>query len=105
MIDQFFNNPIIDVVERLAVMGVVFVPVMIAVLQGIKELVGLEGICMKVTAIAINLVFALAFTAVYFYPQAAVFVGVGIFLLIMVVAPLGGYDLLKRFAGEGHETD
>jgi len=104
MVDQFFSNPIVEVVERLAVMAVVFVPVMIAVVQGIKELTGLEGIHMKITAIAINLVFGLAFTAVFFYPQAAVYVGVGMFLLILVVAPLGGYDLLKRFAGGEHEV-
>jgi len=104
MIDQIFSNPIMDVLERLALMAVVFVPVMIAVVQGIKDLIGLEGMRMKITAIAINLVFGLAFTAVFFYPQAAIYVGVGMFLLIMTVAPLGGYDLLKRFAGGGHEA-
>jgi len=103
MVNQVFNNPIIEVVERLSLMAVVFVPLMIVLVQGIKELTGLEGARMKITAIGVNLVFGLGFSTVFFYPQAAVYVGVVLFLLILAVAPLGGYDLMKRFAGENHE--
>lgn len=103
MVAQMLNNPVMDVVEKLALMAVVFVPLMIVVVQGVKELTGLEGTAMKITAIGINLLFGLGFSAVFFYPQAAVVVGVVIFLLILAVAPIGGYDLLKRFTGGEYE--
>ena len=104
MLDEVINNPIVAVVERLVVMAVVFVPLMIAVVQGLKKLTGLEGVRAQLAAMAVNLCFGLAFVAVYLYPGAAATVGVGMFLLVMVVAPLGGYDLLKRFVGGEHEN-
>ena len=97
MFNEVISNPIVEVVERLAVLAAVFVPLMIAVVQGVKKLTGMEGTTAQVTAIAINLVFGLTFAAVFFYPEAAVYVGVVMFLLILAVAPLGGYDLLKSF--------
>jgi hypothetical protein len=101
MLNEIVNNPIVEVVERMALMAAVFVPLMIAVVQGVKKLAGLEGTAAQVTAIAINLVFGLSFAAVFFYPEAAVYVGVVMFLLMLAVAPLGGYDLLKIFTREG----
>ena len=103
MLVVVFNNPIVAVVERLAVMAVFFVPLMIAVVQGLKELTGLDGRAARLAAMAVNLCFGLAFVAVYLYPEAAGAVGVVMFLLVIVVAPLGGYNFLKRFAGDGHE--
>jgi len=97
MLSEAIQNPIVAVVERLALMAVVFVPLVIAVVQGVKKLTGLSGVKAQGVAIAINLVFGLSFVAVFFYPAAAVYVGVGMFLLVMAVAPLGGYDLLKKF--------
>jgi hypothetical protein len=99
MLGEVINNPIITVVEHLSILALVFVPLMVAVVQGLKQLTGLEGNTARLAAMAVNLCFGMAFVAVYLYPQAAGAVGVGIFLLVLVVAPLGGYDLLKRFAG------
>jgi hypothetical protein len=103
MLGEVINNPIVMIVEHLAMLAVVFVPLMVAVVQGLKELTGLEGRGARLVAIVVNLCFGLAFVTVYLYPKAAGAVGVGIFLLVLVVAPLGGYDLLKRFAG-GHKS-
>lgn len=104
MLSEVINNPIVTVVERLAMLALVFIPLMVAVVQGLKELTGLEGRTARLAAMVVNLCFGLAFVAVYLFPKAAGAVGVGIFLLVLVVAPLGGYDLLKRFAG-GHQSN
>jgi hypothetical protein len=103
MVNEVINNPITEVVEQLALMAVIFIPLMIAMVQGIKQLTGLEGVRAQVMAIAVNLSFGLAFTFVFFYPMAAVYVGVVMFLLILAVAPLGGYDLLKIFMRDQDE--
>jgi hypothetical protein len=103
MVNEMINNPITEVVEQLALMAAIFIPLMIAVVQGIKKLTGIEGVKAQVTAIAVNLSFGLGFTLVFFYPEAAVYVGVVMFLLILGVAPLGGYDLLKYFVRDPDE--
>jgi len=105
MLTELTHNPILAVVERLAFTAIVFVPLMIAVVQGIKQLTGLEGVKAQVAAVTINLAFGVAIALVYFLPGAAVYVGVGIFLLTLAVAPLGGYDLLKGFVRGPDETD
>ena len=91
MITELTNNPILAVVERLAFSAVVFVPLMIAVVQGVKQLTGLAGVKAQLAAVGINLTFGSAIALVYFIPGTAVYVGVGLFLLILAVAPLVGY--------------
>jgi hypothetical protein len=79
---------------------VAFIPLMVAVVQGLKQLTGLDGTRARLMAIAVNLAFGLSIAVVFLYPGTAIYVGVGIFLLVLAVAPLGGYDLLKRYAGD-----
>jgi hypothetical protein len=43
MIAEIANNPILEIVERLALLTMAFIPLMVAVVQGLKQLTGLDG--------------------------------------------------------------
>jgi hypothetical protein len=43
MITEIANNPILEIVERSALVAAAFVPLRFAVVQGLKQFTGLDG--------------------------------------------------------------
>jgi hypothetical protein len=96
MLTEFMTNPIADVVQRLALVISIFIPILIATTEGIKSLFDLKGKAAQYTAIGVNLFFGSMIVFDYFIPGASKYIGVVIFMIILMVSPLGGYDLIPH---------
>jgi hypothetical protein len=73
---------------------------LIATTEGIKSLFELKGKAAQVTAIGVNIFFGSMVVVNYFIPEAAQYIGVVIFMIVLMISPLGGYDLIKTFIGK-----
>ena len=103
MLTELISNPINEVVIKLGTMIAVFIPLLIATVEGAKSIFDLKGKSIQYFAMGANFFFGSMFVVVFFIPAAAKIVGIVIFMIMLIIAPLGGYDLLKNFIGKKND--
>ena len=94
------QNEILVVVQKMAGLGVVFVPVIIMVIEYIKQGLGWEGNKAQWLASGISSFFGVLIVVAALIPGATQWVGIFMFLVIMAMAPSGGFKLLESFVGK-----
>jgi hypothetical protein len=90
---------ILNTMKSLGGLVVVFVPVIVMVIEYFKGMVGAKGLQAQLLASGISVLFGILFVVAYLWPESALWIGVVMFLVVMGVAPSGGFKLLERFAG------
>jgi len=91
------NNEILSVVTRMGTLVLIFVPVIIAVIEYVKASVKFKGQKAQWLASGISLIFGLMIVVVYVWPETTKYIGIVMFLVVMAMAPSGGFKLLERF--------
>jgi hypothetical protein len=94
------QNEVLVMVEKMAGLSLVFIPVIVMVIEYAKQSLGYEGTKAQILASGISLGFGILLVVAFLVPGAAQWVGIAIFLVVMTVGPSGGFKMLESFLGK-----